>query len=166
MALLAGLEHGRAQGEEAGEVVGYNKGLELGRELGRYRGRVAILLAFLSAREGLAPERCDSAIFGPTALACVSAIPAEISSPLRALRIRGTLTRLAEALAAIRLDDPLDQDAFDALDDARAKMRLVDVWLRGPSGPLAAGSQGNATVSADRGARLPKSGPQQPDLSF
>ena len=41
-----------------------------------------------------------------------------------------TLRRLKEKLAAISLDDPLNQQCFDDLDDARAKMRMVDVWMR------------------------------------
>ena len=45
-------------------------------------------------------------------------------------RMMSTLRRLKEKLAAISLDDPLNQQCFDDLDDARAKMRMVDVWMR------------------------------------
>ena len=48
-------------------------------------------------------------------------------------RIRRTLGRLDTSLAAVSLDDPRDQKCFDDLEDIRAKMRLVELWLRGPT---------------------------------
>ena len=60
-------------------------------------------------------------------------------------RILATLTRLHTLLATIKLDDPLDQRCFDALDDVRARMRMVDVWLKGRS---KAGSDADADGGA------------------
>jgi hypothetical protein len=76
--------------------------------------------------------------------------------------MRNTLATLSESLAAISLDDPLDQNCFDALEDARAKMRMIDIWMRGP--PLMP-----ADASAGAGARQ-RGGSgrptREPDLSF
>ena len=60
-------------------------------------------------------------------------------------RILATLTRLHTLLGTIQLDDPLDQRCFDALDDVRARMRMVDVWLKGRS---KAGSDADADGGA------------------
>ena len=53
---------------------------------------------------------------------------------LPAHRLLTTLKRLQVNLAELTLDDPLDQASFDQLDEIRAKMRMIDVWLKGASG--------------------------------
>ena len=49
-------------------------------------------------------------------------------------RMKSALLRLEALLGSITLHDPRDESCFDKLEDARAKMRHVDVWLRGPTG--------------------------------
>ena len=95
----------------------------------------------------------------------------DVGSYFAARRIHTTLMYLTEALAAIRLDNPLDQRDFNALDEARAKMRLVEVWLRGQTGLLVS-SPGSESAEAPDGtkgqpprARV-RPGAQDPDLSF
>ena len=99
-----GLAHGEAAGHADGRALGERKGLEIGREVGRYRGRVATLLALYAAH----PE-------------------------LASARMRSTLNSAAESLGRISLEDPLDQGCFDLIEDVRAKMRMVELWLLGGS---------------------------------
>ena len=118
--MRAGRDHGRQAGEEAGRELGLQKGLELGREVGQYRGRVDALLAIAHAYHGFASDR-----------------------------ILSTLIRLQPALAAIKLDDPLDQKCFNELDDIRAKMRMVDLWLKGLRSRVSGAGAGARVVSSE-----------------
>ena len=137
---LAGEQHGHANGYEAGYELGKSKGLELGRELGQYRGRVAMLRVMCDAHSDFAPDR-----------------------------IRSTLARLEVLLASISFTEPRDEKCFDDFEDARAKMRMLDVWLHGPTGmarwvarrtaaaedkPAGAASNGAEPVSRVSGAGL------------
>jgi len=44
--------------------------------------------------------------------------------------MRRTLTAVQSRIADIRLD-PSDEACFEALEEVRAKMRMVDAWLKG-----------------------------------
>jgi len=153
----AGQLHGREKGQEAGWELGYQKGHELGLELGQYRGRVDTLLAISAAHTGFASARCASVpnhgSRGFTRLA--RRRHGSHGAPRVAVsrRILATLTRLHTLLATIKLDDPLDQRCFDALDDVRARMRMVDVWLKGRSkaGSDADADDGAASAGAAAG---------------
>ena len=101
---IAGEQHGKQAGWDTGYEMGHQRGLELGRELGQHRGRVATLLELYAAQPAIASDR-----------------------------MRSTLNKLNAKLQAITLDDPLDQQCFDELEDVRAKMRMVDVWIRSSS---------------------------------
>ena len=135
--LCTGVVHGEAEGHADGREIGVQKGVQIGREVGQYRGRVTTLLAIYSAHPELASERC-AAHRGTARIAHPRARSHEcVCVPSR--RMVSTLTRLRESLSSISLDDPLDQRTFDVIDEVRAKMRMIELWLRGsPAGRAAA----------------------------
>ena len=154
----AGIARGKEVGHAEGHALGVQKGLELGEELGRYRGRVAALLAIYTAHPELASDRCVAPeCVCPSLPSPHLLIPTTSPRRARASRMLGTLRRLDETLGRISLDDPRDQRCFDELEEARAKMRMVALWLRAapPSAPAdAPGASGAASAGGAAAAQL------------
>ena len=74
-------------------------------------------------------------------------------APLALVRILATLTRLQAILDTLTLTDPTDQKSFDQLEEVRAKMRMIDIWLHKV--------QSSDETTSDAPRRVPPS-----DLSF
>mmetsp|Transcript_10047 Transcript_10047/g.30841 ORF Transcript_10047/g.30841 Transcript_10047/m.30841 type:complete len:134 (+) Transcript_10047:116-517(+) len=104
---MQGAASGQASGAADGRRLGFGRGATLGAELARMSGRAAML----SALADMQPQRCPH-------------------------RVRRVLSEII-ALIAQQPPDPLDEAAFEAIDQARAKMRLIDTWLGGSRPPPA-----------------------------
>ena len=127
--LLAGVARGEQQGKAQGFELGQSKGLELGRELGHYRGRTEALLALYAIHPDRCTDRCADAL-AAQASNRASRLTRCTARPGRLRRMRRTLTAVQSRIADIRLD-PSDEACFEALEEVRAKMRMVDSWLKG-----------------------------------
>jgi hypothetical protein len=69
--------------------------------------------------------------------------------------MRTTIHRLDAKLSGLSLVDPLDRQAFDELEEVRAKMRMVDVWLKRPRGKIgSADTIGDARLDAQEALRV------------
>ena len=59
--------------------------------------------------------------------------------------MRRTLVTLQSTLAALRLD-PSDAACFESLEEVRAKMRMVDSWLKGGRARATGAPQSSGTT--------------------
>eukprot|EP00967_Tisochrysis_lutea_P143130 scaffold265354_cov33-Tisochrysis_lutea.AAC.1 len=127
---MQGAASGQASGAADGRRLGFGRGATLGAELARMSGRAAMLSALADMQPQRCPHRCALAMH----------MPADEGVGTGALhsarRVRRVLSEII-ALIAQQPPDPLDEAAFEAIDQARAKMRLIDTWLGGSRPPPA-----------------------------
>lgn len=129
---VAGLARGEQQGKAQGFELGQSKGLELGRELGHYRGRTEALMALYALHPDRCTDRCADVLAArrPRAPSDARPLTCCTTRACHRCRMRRTLTAVQSRIADIRLD-PSDEACFESLEEVRAKMRMVDSWLKG-----------------------------------
>ena len=98
--------------------------MELGRELGHHRGRSGALLALCQAYPDRCTDRCAALVEASGACALTRGACPGLGRMLR------TLVTIHSLTTSTKLD-PTDEACFEALEEVRAKMRMVDSWLKG-----------------------------------